>query len=140
MIIHRNFYFLCNSLNCMLHLRKPSFLVPYSKFNLSFLTKLQVLGFVNSFTVQLVKKNYFGNGRLFIRVSFLLREGFVLPFQGISLLYSLKKSSSGILSYNKLLKQRVVPGVLILSTKDGLLTRAEALNKKIGGIPLVRIW
>ena len=140
MTIYKNFYFLCANLNFLLRTRKLKVVVPFSKFNVLFLKKLQVLGFVHSYSVSFKKKSYSLNGNSLIIIDLFFKETFILPFQGISVLCPSKKLSNEVLSYNQLLRQRITPGVLILSTRFGLLTRLEALEKKTGGVPVARIW
>lgn len=98
------------------------------KLNFLVLTKLLFLGFISSF-----KKH---NTRFFV---FYLNKnaGFHLFTNILSLVKPKKKLFISITKLKSFFKS---DGLLLISTKKGVLTRQEALNTKTGGLLLLRIW
>lgn len=126
-----SFILLFNALNLSIRMRLEHFSVPYSKLNINILRKLLILGYVNSFVL---KKN-----SSIIIISILYRSSFFFPIQGLTLMSS-PSTKNSFLNIKKLKRLNFSSGVLLVSTKYGILTKSEAIQNSVGGIPLFSVW
>lgn len=121
---------LYNGLKLNILLRANSTTIPYSKLNFLVLKKLIQLGYVRSITCKNSKQIKF-------TISDYTSTG--LSFQGLNLLSS-STSRRTFFCVKKLKRLNFNSGIVLLSTKFGILTRSEALKKNTGGILLIAIW
>lgn len=120
---------LITSINNAVQKNKTFSLIPTTVFHLKFLKVLFLEGFILSFNENSSKK--------FIKVYLKYNTVGVASFKKIKILS--KPSKIYYLSYNQLTKLTYGMGVIILSTKYGLLNHHECLKLKIGGQALCYI-
>ena len=122
-----------NILKISVMLRRNSGTVLFSKINFLIMKKLTSLGYILNFAL------VFLNSRVLIKFSLFSSSGFIQPLQGVRLLCSPNVKNCS-LSVRELQKSNFGAGVLLLSTKKGVLTKSEALNLNLGGLPLISVW